>query len=159
MIDYPARYRAALLWMVRGLLDEAAEAGLPGEHAFYLTFDASAPDVGLSPTLRDVYPESMTIVIQHQFWDLETDDEGFSVTLRFGGRPESIFVPWPALLSFVDPSAEFGLELPDSEETADGAPDPGDQEAGDPEDASVDDEADVVSLDRFRDAQRSKVDS
>lgn len=193
MIDYPARYRSALLSMVRDLLDEASETGLLGDHAFYLSFRTGSPNVGLSPTLRDVYPETMTVVLQHQFWDLGTDDEGFSVTLRFGGRPESLFVPWAALTSFVDPAAEFGFELPESEpsqveaddEAADTGPKSAPSRLGAPENADTpataaapgsaetpgdeatqaspggpDEEdrepAEVVSIDRFRDARQPK---
>ena len=177
MIDYPSRYRSALLSMVRDLLDEASESGLPGDHAFYLTFRTEAQNVGLSPTLRDVYPETMTVVLQHQFWDLVTDEEGFSVTLRFGGRPESLFVPWHALASFVDPVAEFGFEFPEADSSqnesaeddgVEGAadetrppsvedrPDPRAQapSSSDPEDEG--NQADVVSFDRFRDARQPK---
>lgn len=125
MIDYPSRYRSALVSMVRDLLDQASMEGLPGDHAHYLSFRTSAPEVGLSPSLRDIYPDTMTIVIQHQFRDLVTDDEGFSVTLRFGGRPESLYVPWAALTSFVDPVAEFGFELPPAGSAEEGSADDG----------------------------------
>lgn len=184
MIDYPFLYRSALISMVRDLLDRASVEGLPQDHAHYLSFKTDAPGVGLSPALREVYPDTMTIVLQHQFWDLSTDDDGFSVTLRFGGRPESLYVPWSALTSFVDPVAEFGFELPATDRAADGvgdgplsaadtAPesvrsdgDSGEGESGELEtDQSESEEtseessaepAEVVSLDRFRESRRPK---
>ena len=169
MIDYPSRYRSALVSMVRGLLEEAAAEGLPGDSAFYLSFQTGWPDVGISPTLRDVYPETMTIVLQHQFWDLVADDDGFSVTLRFGGRPESLFVPWDALTSFVDPSAEFGFELPEAEGPGSTSSEEGEDtasggssssEAGGvasrEEEQPPSEVGEVVSFDRFRDARQPK---
>ena len=110
-IDYAQRYQQAVLRMIRELLEGVAEEGLPGEHHFYLTFDTNADGVELSDALKEHYPELMTVVLQNQFWSLHVDDEGFSVTLRFGGAREALMVPWPALVGFADPSAEFAMEL------------------------------------------------
>ena len=111
VIDYAARYQAAVMEMIKDLLDEVAEEGLPGEHFFYITFATDAEGVELSANLREHYSDQMTIVLQNQFWGLMVDEDGFSVTLRFGGAPETLRVPWNALVSFADPSAEFGIEL------------------------------------------------
>lgn len=121
--DYPELLHAALLGVVREVLGRAAAAGLPGDHHFYLTFGTKEPGVGLSAPLAKQHPEEMTIVLQHQYWNLSVDDGGFSVTLRFGGKPERLVVPWEALRSFVDPSVGFGLRLsPAAEDKASAGP-------------------------------------
>ena len=109
--DYPALMRGALVGVVRTVLARAAEEGLPGEHHFYLTFGTGDVGVEVPAPLRKRFPDEMTIVLQHQFWNLAVDDAGFSVTLRFSGRPERLVVPWPALRAFMDPSVEFGFRL------------------------------------------------
>lgn len=109
--DYPILLRGALVGLIRGLIERVAEEGFPGDHHFLLTFGTSEPGVEMSPRLRKRYPEEMTIVLQHQFWNLVADDQGFKVTLRFGGNPEPLTVPWAALRAFADPSSGFGLRL------------------------------------------------
>ncbi|HEY5907018.1 MAG TPA: ClpXP protease specificity-enhancing factor SspB [Vicinamibacteria bacterium] len=109
--DYAVLVRGALVGMVRALLTRAAATGLPGDHHFYLTFGTLEPGVEMSPQLRRQHREEMTIVLQHQFWNLVVDDEHFAVTLRFAGKPERLIVPWLALRAFADPSASFGLRL------------------------------------------------
>jgi hypothetical protein len=110
-IDYSALLHAALVDVVRRVLALAAEHGLPGEHQLYLAFGTGADGVELSAGLHRQYPDEMTIVLQHQFWNLVVDDAGFAVTLRFGGKPERLVVPWSALRSFADPSVNFGFRL------------------------------------------------
>lgn len=112
VFDYPALLRGAILEVVRGVLGRVADEGLPGEHHFYLTFATSAPGVQIPPLQRQQYPEEMTIVLQNQFSNLVVDDEGFTVTLRFSGRPERLKVSWPSLRLFADPSVGFALRLP-----------------------------------------------
>jgi hypothetical protein len=109
--DYAALVRAALRDVVRGVLARAADEGLPGDHHFYLTFGTGDDGVELAPRLRRQFPDEMTIVLQHQYWNLTVDESGFAVTLRFGGAPERLVVPWAALRSFADPSVGFGLQL------------------------------------------------
>ena len=118
--DYPALLRESLLGLVRGLLAQVAREGLPGDHHFVLTFGTGEPGVKVSPRLLKQYPEEMTIVLQHQFWNLDVDDAAFRVTLRFGGTPEPLTVPWAALRAFADPSVGFGLRL--QAESAPGEP-------------------------------------
>lgn len=120
-IDYAGRIEQALRGALRELLAEVAEDGLPGDNHFYLSFRTDAPGVVLGAHLRDLYPEEMTVVLQHQFWDLEVDDECFSVTLKFSGRPERIAVPFEAMTAFADPCAEFGLRFQQLEEDLSGA--------------------------------------
>ncbi len=132
---------------------QTAENGLPGDHHFYLTFDTNHPRVELSAAARNVYPHEMTIVLQHQFWDLVVDDELFAVTLRFGGVKQRIVVPFEALKTFVDPAAEFGLNLELVEDQDEGSGLEVDRdESGDAAEPSAgsDRGGDVVSIDRFR---------
>jgi len=114
--DYPALVREALTGLVRSVLGRTAESGLPGEHHFFITFRTDAPGVLLSDRLKGQHPQEMTIVLQHQFWELEVGEATFSVSLRFGGTLERLLVPFEAITSFVDPSAEFGLRLSPVEE-------------------------------------------
>lgn len=110
-IDYPALVDGALRGVVRRALESVVESGLPADHHFYIGFQTDYPGVEMSAALRHSHPEVMTIVLQHQFWDLAVDDEAFEVTLRFGGQPSRLRVPWDAMQSFVDPAAEFGLRF------------------------------------------------
>jgi hypothetical protein len=109
--DYPALVRAALLGVVRQVLARTADEGLPGEHHLYLTFGTADEGVEVPAHLRRQYPDEITIVLQHQFWNLAADEHGFAVTLRFGGKPERLVVPWASLRGFADPSVEFGFRL------------------------------------------------
>jgi uncharacterized protein len=110
-IDYVARIDAALREVVRDLLAEVADEGLPGSHHFFLSFDTSHAGVILPPSLHSRYPGEMTVVLQHQFWDLEVEEHQVSVTLQFAGVPQRITVPFAALSAFSDPAAEFGLRF------------------------------------------------
>lgn len=101
----------ALRGVVRDSLHFAAEHGLPGEHHFYITFRPHHPDVGMSDHLKARHPDEMTIVLQHQFWDLNVTEDGFSVTLSFSGKPETMVIPFSAVTGFADPSAKFGLQF------------------------------------------------
>ena len=109
--DYAELLHTALVGVVKEVLGRTEATGLPGDHHFYLTFGTKEPGVGLPARLAKQHPEEMTIVIQHQYWNLGVDDGGFSVTLRFDGKPERLVVPWAALRAFVDPSVGFGLRL------------------------------------------------
>lgn len=118
-LDYPRLLQEAVLSVVRHALRVAADDGLPGDHHFYLTFRTGAPGVRIPAALRQRFTDEMTIVIQHQYWNLAVDDERLAVTLRFGGAPEHLEVPFAALTAFADPSVSFGLRF-DAVET--GAP-------------------------------------
>src|SRR2546430_5359534 len=108
-IRYDLLVQEALRGAVQRILADAAKNGLPGEHHFYISFDTRAPGVRISPRLREKYPEEMTIVLQHQFWDLIVAEEGFEVGLSFSGVAERLGVPFEAIKGFVDPSAKFAL--------------------------------------------------
>ena len=115
-IHYDILMQDALRGVVRKVLQEAADFGLPGDHHFFVTFHTDHQGVQVSDRLKAKYPSEMTIVLQHQFWDLEVDETFFSVGLSFGGIPETLIVPFSALKSFVDPSVSFGLSFAEPEE-------------------------------------------
>lgn len=120
-IGYGRLVQEALRGVARAALQHAAREGLPGEHHFYVTFRTAADGVVLPARLAAQFPDEMTIILQHQFWSLEVDERAFSVTLRFGGQPERLTVPFEALTAFVDPSVEFGLRFVSGDEPADEA--------------------------------------
>ena len=110
LIRYDLLVQEALKGVVRKVLGEAKD-GLPGEHHFYVSFRTDFPGVRLSSRLREKYPQEMTIVLQHQFWDLGVTEHGFEVGLSFSGVPERLLVPFDALTGFFDPSVQFGLKF------------------------------------------------
>lgn len=110
-LPYDQWIEDALRGVVHQALLHTSQYGLPGDHHFYVTFRTTAEGVRLAPELRAEHPDEMTIVLQHQFWDLEVDDEAFSVSLNFHGRPQRLHVPLKALTAFGDPSVNFGMHL------------------------------------------------
>ncbi len=165
-IRYDVLARDALRGVLRRVLSDAAVHGLPGEHHFFITFISSANGVKLSPRLLAQYPEEMTVILQHQFWDLVVTEDRFEVGLSFGGIPERLVVPFSAIKSFFDPSVQFGLQFEPSEAAAEApatnvpsaAPAPASltapalaETADSPEPEDKPNEgAEVVRLDRFR---------
>jgi uncharacterized protein len=171
-IRYDLLAQAALRGVVRTVLADAAKNGLPGEHHFKITFAPGTPGVRLSERMRAQYPQAMTIILQHQFWDLAVREDAFEVGLSFGGVAEKLTVPFNAVTAFFDPSVQFGFQFePLDAEPADEA-DTGAEaperpstpatplsaaaktaDASPPPDAKQDTPdggAEVVSLDRFR---------
>jgi hypothetical protein len=170
-IRYDVLAHDAMRGVLRRVLSDAAEHGLPGEHHFYITFRSTADGVKLSPRLLTQYPEEMTVILQHQFWDLVVSDDRFEVGLSFGGIPERLVVPFHAIKSFIDPSVQFSVGFEATEAAAD-APDtaaappapavpaPGalpapaasgpSPSAIEGEPAKANEGAEVVRLDRFR---------
>jgi len=110
-IRYDILAQQALRGVVRTVLADAAKNGLPGEHHFKITFATVAPGVRLSDRMRAQYPETMTIILQHQFWDLAVGDEAFEVGLSFGGVAERLAVPFEAITAFFDPAVQFGFQF------------------------------------------------
>jgi uncharacterized protein len=110
-IRYDILTQDALRGVVRKVLSEVARTGLPGEHHFFITFATHAPGVRVSSRLLTRYPEDMTIVLQHQYWDLTVSEHAFEVGLSFNGIPERLLVPFTAVKSFVDPSVTFGVQF------------------------------------------------
>jgi hypothetical protein len=116
-IRYDVLVHDAMRGVMRRVLADAAEHGLPGEHHFFITFLSNAEGVKLSPRLLAQYPQEMSIILQHQFWDLVVTEDRFEVGLSFGGIPERLVVPFNAIKSFSDPSVGFGVQFepPDAE--------------------------------------------
>jgi uncharacterized protein len=110
-IRYDLLAQQALRGVVQRVLTDAAKNGLPGDHHFYVSFDTRAPGVRISQRLREEYPEEMTIVLQHQFWDLTVTEDEFEVGLSFKGIPERLGVPFAAIKGFFDPSVQFALQF------------------------------------------------
>jgi hypothetical protein len=121
ILRYDLMVQEALKGVVRKILSDAGKDGLPGEHHFYVTFKTTAPGVRLSSRLREKHPEEMTVVLQHQFWDLNVSDHAFEVGLSFSGVPERLLVPFDSITTFFDPSVQFGLKF-ESQDTLDAVP-------------------------------------
>jgi hypothetical protein len=141
-IDYGTLMHRALRGLIHEVLSDIAENGLPGAHHFFVTFDTRHPKARVPDSLRARYPEEMMIVLQHEFFDLSTDGDGFSVKLSFGDRPEPLYIPYDAIRTFVDPSVEFGLRF--ETHSSEDDDDEDDDEDEDPKDAEI------VSLDSWR---------
>lgn len=144
-LNYGRMMQRALRGVMAEALGTVAEQGLPGDHHFYITIDTGHPATDLPDWLREEYPEQITIVLQFEFSDLVVTKDGFSVRMSFADRPAAIFAPFDAVLTFVDPSVEFGLKFDATEVDRDDPPDP-ENEAPD----GPDEGGEVVSLDQFR---------
>ncbi len=150
-IGYEALTQAAMRGVVREALKRArVNGGLPGEHHFYITFRSRAPGVVIADYLAERFPVDMTIVVQHQFWDLEITDTHFEIVLKFSGVPQHLKVPFAAITRFVDPAVNFGLSF-EATAPADAAiiPPALDSKAA-PAAAAPGDANTVVNLDAFR---------
>ena len=158
-IRYDVLARDALRGVLRRVLTDAAEHGLPGDHHFFITFLSTAEGVKLSPRLLAQYPEEMTVILQHQFWDLTVTEDRFEVGLSFGGVAERLVVPFNSIKSFFDPSVQFGLQFEPADApvanlpavpapTAPTVPTPAIENKDEP--AKPSEGAEVVRLDRFR---------
>ena len=123
LIRYDILAQDALRGVLRKVLSEVAKTGLPGEHHFYITFDTRVAGVRVSSSLKARFPEELTIVLQHQFWDFKVTDKAFEVSLSFNNVPEHLRIPFAAIKSFFDPSVHFGLQFEPQEDAA-GAPAP-----------------------------------
>ena len=112
-IDYESLVQKAMRGIVRTVLTRVAKSGLPGQHHFYIAFRTDAPGVSISKRLKEKYPEEMTIVLQHVFWDLAVKEDHFEVKLTFDRVAESLSVPYDAIKVFFDPSVPYGLQFED----------------------------------------------
>lgn len=111
LIRYDILTQQALLGMIGDIIDEVSKAGLPGDHHFFITFLTQSEGVKLSQRMREKYPDEMTIVVQHRFWDLEVQENGFQIGLSFDDIPELLFIPFTSIKGFYDPSVKFGLQF------------------------------------------------
>lgn len=149
-IGYHALTQAALRAVVRAALVKAAKIGhLPGEHHFYVTFRTRLKGVQMSDDLKDKFPDEMTIVIQHQYWDFKVLENHFEILLKFGGVGQPLRVPYTAITRFFDPSVSFGLQL-DTEAVGEDGVLPLVADAAEPAAPAEPAEGTVVSLDAFR---------
>jgi hypothetical protein len=124
LIRYDILAQEALRGVIRKVLDEVARAGLPGEHHFFITFQTAHPGVRLSKRMREKYPDEMTIVIQHTYWNLDVGDTAFEIDLSFDENRERLRIPFGAVRGFFDPSVKFGLQFDSVPEDAVAAPEP-----------------------------------
>ena len=150
-MDFEAMVPDVLRGLMISALGEAARHGLAGDHHFYITYDTRHAGVVMPESLRARYPETMTIVLQHEFWDLDVGDEGFSVSLAFSGVPRKLVVPYGAVIGFADPSVNFAVQFnaPQAGREAATAPPPPDETVAEA-DAEADKPGEVVTLDVFR---------
>lgn len=146
-IDYENLVQSALRSVIKGALARAVY-GLPGDHHFYISFKTQAPGVQISESLLAQFPDELTIVLQHRFWELKIEDDHFSVLLEFGTETERLVIPFEAISRFTDPSVAFALAFHvELEERAPDQPEPSELPA---EPAAEADASPVVSLDAFR---------
>lgn len=155
-IDYGNLMHRAMRGLIQEVLTAVQKDGLPGQHHFFVTFDTMHPDVEIADWLSDRYPGEMTVVIQHWFANLDVTNEGFTITLNFGDNPETLYIPYDAIKTFIDPTVEFGLRFETQDEDGvapaaeiaeapmDEMVEPEDENSGGPR------QAEVVSLDKFR---------
>lgn len=147
--DYATRMQNAMRLMVKEIIGEVAKEGLSDPHHFFITFDTQHPLVQMDQTLRKQFPKDMTIVIQHEFYGLEATDGHMEITLSFSDTPQRLVIPWDAMITFVDPSVDFGVRL---------APERDESEIEESPMAIVEDDdipdedpaGEVISLDQFR---------
>jgi hypothetical protein len=155
LFQYEKMVERALRGVVRDAVQKAAHEGLRSAHHFYIGFATQMPGVAIPDHLRAKYPDEMSIVLQHQFWDLDVTDDGFSVTLSFQKQLERLVIPFAAVRSFADPSVNFALEFTDPEAkpaASDNLPLPaGPPARAEPHEKPADKPAgEVVTLDNFR---------
>ncbi len=142
-LNYGRMMQRALRSVMAEALGTVAESGLPGDHHFYITIDTRHPETDVPTWLRTEYPEQITIVLQFEYSDLEVSKDGFGVRMSFADKPAMIYAPFDAVLTFVDPSVEFGLKFDATEAEREDAPEPA-------ESARPEEGGEVVSLDQFR---------
>jgi len=154
LLRYDKIVEHALRSVVRTALEQIADHGLPSNHSLYITFRTDHAGVSIPDTLHREYPEEMTIVLEHQFWDLEPSEHKFEITLSFNKVHERLSIPFDAVTAFADPSVQFGLKFEAIDELTDGAiaamADATAQTDEPAEEKSEDDSEKVVALDAFR---------
>ena len=154
-IDYGNLMHRAMRGLIQEVLADVADRGLPGSHHFFITFDTRHEGAELADWLRERYPTEMTVVMQHWYDALEVNDDGFGITLNFGDSPERLYIPYDSILTFVDPSVEFGLRFETQDDDPEDPPRPlratrDDADTSDDASRRPSGEADVVQLDKFR---------
>ena len=151
-LSYERMVEDALRGVLRQALKITEAQGLPGAHHFYITFDTTHPGVNIAPSLRALHPNEMTIVLQHQFWNLKVCEDHFEITLSFSGVMQPLSIPFAAVTAFADPHAKFGLQFHvEFEERS--AADEDDIDDDDADDPSIDD---AVAVDSAKVTSRLK---
>ncbi len=146
-LDYGNLMHRAMRGLIKDVLTDVQANGLPGDHHFFITFDTQHEDVDIAEWLTQRYPEEMTVVMQHWYDNLNVTDDGFFITLNFGDQPEPLYIPYDAIITFVDPSVEFGLRFETHDSYDENDDDDIDDDGTPPEPKGA---AEVVSLDKFR---------
>jgi uncharacterized protein len=111
LIRYDLLVQDALRTVVRKVLSDTARSGLIGEHHFNIAFKTQAPGVVVPPAVKQRFPDEMSIILQHEFWDLVVNQDAFEVSLNFSRKPERLTVPFDSITGFTDPSVPFGFKL------------------------------------------------
>ncbi len=150
-LSYERMVEDALRGVLREALRITAKQGLPGAHHFYITFDTTAPGVQISASLKALHPNEMTIVLQHQFWDLQVEEERFAIGLSFHGVQQRLSIPFAAVTAFADPHAKFGLQFHVEFEERSGADEDADLDNEDAEPTN-----DALPVDSAKVSQRLK---
>jgi len=160
LMRYDLMAQEALRGVVRSALEIVIKEGLPGEHHFFIAFDTNFPGVEISDELHERYPDDMTIVVQHQFWDLKVLEDHFEISLTFSKVLERLVIPYAAVKGFFDPSVQFGLQFQGSDAGEGGAlpapdalkqlPPTGTDNSAAEDDSAKEEPGQVVSLDAFR---------
>ena len=148
-INYAQMMQKAMQGLMIDVLKKTSINGLPGNHHYFISFKTKSEGVKVADWIKERYPEEMTIVIQHWFDNLDVNDKCFSITLNFGDNPENLIIPWDSILTFVDPSVEFGLRF-ESEENKDNDIHEEIPESNMIEIEEEDNIAEIVNLDNFR---------
>jgi hypothetical protein len=155
-LSYEKMVEDALRGVLRQALQITAAQGLPGSHHFYVTFDTTHPGVKIADTLRAQHPNEMTIVLQHQFWDLKVQQDLFEITLSFSGVSQRLIIPFAAVTAFADPHAKFGLQFHVEFEERTAADEELDMEDDDEEEEEEVEEQPLVPLDSAKVTQQMK---
>jgi len=145
LLRYDKMVEAALRGVMREALARAATQGLPGQHHFYITFRTEFPGLTIPDHLARQYPQELTVVLQHEFWDLDVTEHCFSVTLSFANQLERLTIPFDAITAFADPAVQFALQfqpVAEAEASRPAAPERAEEKEEGP--------AEVVALDTFR---------
>ncbi len=145
LIPYDDVVQEALRAVVGRVLGDVARDGLPGDHHFYITFKTQAPGVAIPQHLHERFPDEMTIVLQHKYWDLKVEAEHFEVGLSFSQIPSHLFIPYSAITAFVDPAVDFALQF--HVDAGAGTPEPHEEAGNDSPPVAIEDGSNVVSVD------------
>jgi hypothetical protein len=145
LIPYDDVVQEALRAVVARVLGDVARDGLPGDHHFYITFKTQAAGVSIPQHLHERFPDEMTIVLQHKYWDLKVEAEHFEVGLSFSQIPSHLFIPYSAITAFVDPAVDFALQF--HVDAGEGAPEQHEEAGNDGPSVVVEDGSNVVSVD------------